>query len=59
MTELEKILWKESEEMISSPSKEIAEQLYVQHVMAPLLGPKHVDAGVSFSFDWHVDCNLD
>lgn len=39
-------LWKETEDLVSAPTREIAEQLYVQHVITPLLGPGHVDAGV-------------
>ncbi|KAL6981878.1 Inositol-pentakisphosphate 2-kinase [Sarracenia purpurea var. burkii] len=40
------LLWKEIEDLVSTPTREIAEQLYVQHVIAPLLGSEHVDAGV-------------
>ncbi|KAF7140690.1 hypothetical protein RHSIM_Rhsim06G0029700 [Rhododendron simsii] len=39
-------LWKETEDLVSAPTREIAEQLYVQHVITPLLGPGHVDAGI-------------
>ncbi|XP_057986795.1 inositol-pentakisphosphate 2-kinase isoform X2 [Hevea brasiliensis] len=45
LTEHETLLWRELEELISSPTKESAELLYVQHVISPLLGPEHVDAG--------------
>lgn len=50
LTEHERLLWKESEELVSSSTKELAELHYVKHVMTPLLGPKHVDAGVCFFF---------
>ncbi|XP_021613502.1 inositol-pentakisphosphate 2-kinase isoform X1 [Manihot esculenta] len=46
LTEHERLLWKESEELVSSSTKELAELHYVKHVMTPLLGPKHVDAGM-------------
>lgn len=46
LTAHERLLWKDVDELISSSDKEIAGQLYVQHVMMPLLGPKNVDAGV-------------
>lgn len=42
----EKLLWSANEELVSASSKETLEQLYTQHIMSPLLGPKHVDAGV-------------
>ncbi|XWS14544.1 hypothetical protein CRYUN_Cryun35bG0019000 [Craigia yunnanensis] len=42
----ERLLWQENEELMASPNREIIEQLYVKHVMSPLLGPKHVDAGM-------------
>lgn len=50
LTEHERLLWRELEELESSPTKELAELLYVRHVMSPLLGPKHVDAGVCLFF---------
>ncbi|KAI7751745.1 hypothetical protein M8C21_015694 [Ambrosia artemisiifolia] len=40
------LLWKEDCDLLSAPTREIAEHLYVQHVMRPLLGSDHVDAGV-------------
>ncbi|CAK9176392.1 unnamed protein product [Ilex paraguariensis] len=40
------LLWKETKNLVSAPTREIAEQLYVQHVMSPLLGSEHVDAGI-------------
>ncbi|KAL6995715.1 Inositol-pentakisphosphate 2-kinase [Sarracenia purpurea var. burkii] len=39
-------LWKETEDLVSAPTRETAEQLYVQHVISPLLGFEHVDAGI-------------
>lgn len=46
LTPHERLIWKDVGELISSSDKEIAGQLYVQHVMKPLLGSKYVDAGV-------------
>ncbi|KAK9270390.1 hypothetical protein L1049_025969 [Liquidambar formosana] len=40
------LLWKDNADLGSSPTREIAARLYVQHVMIPLLGAKHVDAGI-------------
>jgi len=42
----ERIVWKDAGAIVTSPTKEIAEQLYVQCVMIPLLGSEYVDAGV-------------
>ena len=44
LTAHEQLLWKD--ELISSSDNEIAGQLFVQHVMKPLLGSQYVDAGV-------------
>ncbi|KAJ7966785.1 Inositol-pentakisphosphate 2-kinase [Quillaja saponaria] len=46
LTAQERLLWGDIEELIASPNKEIAGELYVQHVMSPLLGSKYVDAGM-------------
>ncbi|KAL2504063.1 Inositol-pentakisphosphate 2-kinase family protein [Abeliophyllum distichum] len=46
LTMHEFLLWGEHEGLISAPTREIAEHLYVQQVMCPLLGSKHVDAGI-------------
>ncbi|XP_027332750.1 inositol-pentakisphosphate 2-kinase-like [Abrus precatorius] len=46
LTPYERLLWKDVHELIASSDKEIAGQLYVQHVMKPLLGSKYVDAGM-------------
>ncbi|KAL3639134.1 Inositol-pentakisphosphate 2-kinase [Castilleja foliolosa] len=46
LTKLECIMWGGFEGIVSAPTREIAEQLYVQKVMCPLLGPDHVDAGI-------------
>ncbi|KAJ6684876.1 INOSITOL POLYPHOSPHATE KINASE 1 [Salix purpurea] len=46
LTEQERLLWRDVEELVASPTKEIAEQIYTQLVMSPLLGSKHVDAGM-------------
>ncbi|KFK31811.1 hypothetical protein AALP_AA6G161800 [Arabis alpina] len=45
----EQLLWRENKELISSQNKEVLEQRYVKHVIIPLLGSKHVDAGVRIS----------
>ncbi|GFP98397.1 inositol-pentakisphosphate 2-kinase [Phtheirospermum japonicum] len=47
LTKLECIMWGEFDGIVSAPTREIAEQLYVQKVMCPLLGPDHVDAGLA------------
>ncbi|CAL5205374.1 unnamed protein product [Lathyrus oleraceus] len=46
LTAHERYLWKDVDELISSPDNEIASQLFVLHVMKPLLGSKFVDAGM-------------
>lgn len=46
LTAHECLVWKDFKELVSSASLEIAGQLYVQHVMIPLLGSGHVDAGL-------------
>ncbi|KAJ9567159.1 LOW QUALITY PROTEIN: hypothetical protein OSB04_003125, partial [Centaurea solstitialis] len=40
------LLWKQDCDLLSAQTREIAEHLYVQHVVKPLLGSGHVDAGV-------------
>lgn len=40
------LVWKEVEELLSASTKDIANHLYAQLVMSPLLGSQHVDAGV-------------
>ena len=57
LTGQERLLWKDTDEIISSSNKEIAGQLFVQHVMSPLLGSKYVDAGVC-SFYISIHCNF-
>ncbi|XP_054798297.1 inositol-pentakisphosphate 2-kinase isoform X2 [Prosopis cineraria] len=46
LTEHERLLWKDIDELVSS-SKEAVGKLFVQHVMKPLLGPQYVDAGMN------------
>jgi len=46
LTPLERVLWKDVDQLISSSDKEIVGQVYVEHVMKPLLGSNYVDAGV-------------
>ncbi|KAF3446350.1 hypothetical protein FNV43_RR11529 [Rhamnella rubrinervis] len=45
LTTHERLLWKDLEDIVSSSNKELAGQLFVEHIMSPLLGSKHVDAG--------------
>jgi len=59
LTSDEQHLWRENNELISSPNKEVLEQRYVKNVIIPLLGPKHVDAGVSNSIKWSLLVFLD
>ncbi|XP_024013284.1 inositol-pentakisphosphate 2-kinase isoform X2 [Eutrema salsugineum] len=49
LTSDEQLLWRDNKELISSTNKEVLEQRYVKHVIIPLMGPKHVDAGVRVS----------
>ncbi|XP_004500991.1 inositol-pentakisphosphate 2-kinase-like isoform X2 [Cicer arietinum] len=46
LTAHERLLWKDVDELISSSDHEIASQLFVLHVMKPLLGSEYVDAGM-------------
>ncbi|XP_057423679.1 inositol-pentakisphosphate 2-kinase-like isoform X2 [Lotus japonicus] len=46
LTPHERLIWKDVHELISFSDKEIAGQLFVQHVMEPLLGAKYVDSGM-------------
>jgi inositol-pentakisphosphate 2-kinase len=46
LTAHERLLWKDVDELITSSDHELASQLFVLHVMKPLLGSKFVDAGV-------------
>ncbi|XP_019152349.1 PREDICTED: inositol-pentakisphosphate 2-kinase-like isoform X1 [Ipomoea nil] len=39
-------LWKDVKDLVSAPTREIAEHFFVQQVMCPFLGPEHVDAGI-------------
>ena len=54
----ESLLWGKFEGIVSAPTKEIAEHVYVQKVMCPLLGSEHVDAGVRYSSRkfWSENC---
>lgn len=43
----EELLWGEIKGLTpSSSSREIVQEFYVKHIIRPLLGPKHIDAGV-------------
>ncbi|XP_047946534.1 inositol-pentakisphosphate 2-kinase IPK1-like isoform X4 [Salvia hispanica] len=46
----ESSLWGKFECIVSAPTREIAEHIYVQKVMCPLLGSEHVDAGPKGGF---------
>ncbi|EOA35203.1 hypothetical protein CARUB_v10020353mg [Capsella rubella] len=46
LTTHEKLIWGENKDLVSCQNKEIVEYLYVKHVMRPLLGHKHVNAGI-------------
>nr|XP_043607382.1 inositol-pentakisphosphate 2-kinase-like [Erigeron canadensis]XP_043607383.1 inositol-pentakisphosphate 2-kinase-like [Erigeron canadensis]XP_043607384.1 inositol-pentakisphosphate 2-kinase-like [Erigeron canadensis]XP_043607385.1 inositol-pentakisphosphate 2-kinase-like [Erigeron canadensis] len=46
LSEHECLLWKEDCDLLAAPTREIAEHLYVQDIMSPLLGSDHVDAGI-------------
>lgn len=46
LTAQERLLWKDVDELVSSPDNDIASQLFVSHVMKPLLGSQYVDAGM-------------
>lgn len=48
LTTQEKLIWGDIKDLVSCQNKEIAEYLFVKHVMKPLLGYKYVHAGVSF-----------
>ncbi|XP_047341935.1 inositol-pentakisphosphate 2-kinase-like [Impatiens glandulifera] len=40
------LVWNKTLGLESNPSKEVAQQVYIQRIMQPLLGTEHVDAGV-------------
>ncbi|GAB2272711.1 Inositol-pentakisphosphate 2-kinase [Dionaea muscipula] len=46
LSKIERLLWEDAGTITTAPTREIAEQLYVQHVMIPLLGSDYVDAGM-------------
>lgn len=46
----EYLLWGDIGNLVSSSDRDTAAQTFVQRVMSPLLGSKHVDAGVCPSF---------
>ncbi|TQD96102.1 hypothetical protein C1H46_018245 [Malus baccata] len=45
LTAHELLLWKDVDDIVATSNKELACQLYVKHVMSPLLGSAYVDAG--------------
>ncbi|GAB2235543.1 hypothetical protein Droror1_Dr00025971 [Drosera rotundifolia] len=42
----ERLLWEGADSITTAPTKEIAGQLFIQHVMIPLLGSDCIDTGV-------------
>ncbi|KAL1216267.1 Inositol-pentakisphosphate 2-kinase [Cardamine amara subsp. amara] len=46
LTTHEKLIWGEIKDLVTCKNKEIVEYLFVKHVMRPLLGHKHVNAGM-------------
>ncbi|XP_019174826.1 PREDICTED: inositol-pentakisphosphate 2-kinase-like [Ipomoea nil] len=46
LTKHECHLWRNVNELVSAPSREIADHIFVQLVMCPLLGSRYVDAGI-------------
>ncbi|XP_038898785.1 inositol-pentakisphosphate 2-kinase-like isoform X1 [Benincasa hispida] len=42
----ERLLWRDVGDLVSCTDRDVVCQIYVQHVMIPLLDSKHVDAGV-------------
>ncbi|XP_060967090.1 inositol-pentakisphosphate 2-kinase [Cannabis sativa] len=41
----ERLVWKETEDIVSSPTRELAGHMFLEHVISPLLGSKYVDVG--------------
>ncbi|EPS63025.1 hypothetical protein M569_11760, partial [Genlisea aurea] len=62
LTTHECLMWGDLEGIVSAPTMEEAEQMYVQEVLCPLLGAEHVDAGirvlVSKEFLEAVECQV-
>ncbi|VVA19687.1 PREDICTED: inositol-pentakisphosphate [Prunus dulcis] len=46
LTMHERLLWKDTEDIVATSNKELACQLFVKHIMSPLLGSTHVDSGM-------------
>ncbi|XP_010511060.1 PREDICTED: inositol-pentakisphosphate 2-kinase-like [Camelina sativa] len=46
LTSLENIIWGGIKDLVSCQNKEMVDYLFVKHVMRPLLGHKHVNAGI-------------
>ncbi|PQQ16108.1 inositol-pentakisphosphate 2-kinase-like [Prunus yedoensis var. nudiflora] len=46
LTVHERLLWKDTEDIVATSNKELACQLFVKHIMSPLLGSTHVDSGM-------------
>lgn len=45
-------------ELVSAPSREIADHIFVRLVMCPLLGSRYVDAGVCLPIQKDGMCSL-
>ncbi|XP_062097386.1 inositol-pentakisphosphate 2-kinase-like [Humulus lupulus] len=41
----ERLVWKEIEDIVSAPTRELAGHKFLEHVISPLLGSKYVDVG--------------
>ncbi|CAB4296282.1 unnamed protein product [Prunus armeniaca] len=46
LTVHERLLWKDTEDIVATSNKELACQLFVKHIMSPLLGSTYVDSGM-------------
>ncbi|XP_020425159.1 inositol-pentakisphosphate 2-kinase [Prunus persica] len=49
LTVHERLLWKDTEDIVATSNKELACQLFVKHIMSPLLGSTYVDSGMRVS----------
>lgn len=49
MSDHERRLWSDVKEIATADSRDVASRMFAVHVMRPLLGDDHVDAGVCVS----------
>lgn len=49
LSDHERRLWSDVKEIATADSREVASRMFAVHVMRPLLGDDHVDAGVCVS----------